>query len=165
MLLISFSVDPKLRMIDVQKAINEESMRIVIVDRYSNKLMFYHFPDRRGIDSITSFYKNRAEQFTADLIQKNGMTASEYSGSWPVKGDTVLLMIKNESVYLFAKKMGDKYRFWDPNSVPFANSVFSFPDRPPFFPTSECTYFTQSSDSFRICPDGCLVSDTAIHER
>lgn len=66
---------------------------------------------------------------------------------------------------LFAKKMGEKYRFWDPNSVPMANTVFVVPDEKPFIPLDDIMDWGNPHPGLLFCEDGCYAIARDIKEK
>ncbi len=53
----------------------------------------------------------------------------EFGGKWPSVGQNVLMVIDSANLLnLLAFRVKNDYRFWDPNSIPFANSIFIIPN-------------------------------------
>lgn len=79
-------------------------------------------------------------------------------GRWPPIGSKVqVLHYKyNEHMrFLFAKLERSNYRFWDPLSIPFANSAFLIPTHTDYSPTSYCEEETKVNPAAAvICSDG-----------
>jgi hypothetical protein len=102
------------------------------------------------------------EKINTDLI----LPTKEIAGSWPSIGQNVLMVIdKTNSIKLFAFKLGNYYRFWDPNSGPFANSIFFIPKEKTFKRLPVCLQITDDKNDYWNCTDGCLVDATSISYR
>ena len=59
---------------------------------------------------------------------------------------------------LFARKENGSYRFWDPQSIPFANSVFFVAKEGIYKPTELCVNDYQTETEFH-CSDGFLIAE------
>ncbi|MGD1847002.1 MAG: hypothetical protein ACFB10_16555 [Salibacteraceae bacterium] len=81
-----------------------------------------------------------------------------WEGKWPEVGEKVWVMQSQYSVFLFARKYEGGWRFWDPRSIPFANTVFQLPNHPHYKPTAICMEESlyQDNDYF-TCHDGFLL--------
>ena len=83
-----------------------------------------------------------------------------WEGTWPEIGEQVIMVtnfITSERV-LFARKTSiNEYRFWDPRSIPFANTVFNISTSSDFKPTQICKSSRMMKDHW-ICSDGFLCS-------
>jgi hypothetical protein len=78
----------------------------------------------------------------------------ELTGFWPLKGDTVLVVVDiNGYASLFAKKQNGFYRFWSPY---FTGSTASFKFLPPAIKLPECDE-RKTLDGMDRCWDGCLL--------
>jgi hypothetical protein len=164
LLLTSLTVSAKVRVINVKKTLQEaKTIKTIIIIGYKESLLLYRFVNSEDTLSISCDTKRISEPFRLTLIEKNVILSTDLSGKWPDIGQEVLIVINsNNRVSLFAIKKGDDYRFWDPNSIPFANSVFLIPMERPYKPLDNCVDWGQllrlnKDDSFWRCTDGCLV--------
>lgn len=160
-LLFLLSAGERVRMIDIAAEIKAaEIVRRVVVLEYDDSTMYCRYLD--GGKPIPVYCQTRelSEQFRQELMKRD--TANELlQGKWPDPGDTVLL-VYGQLRALFAHREGTDYRFWDPYSLPFANSAFVF--RAPFRPLSFCEEDSRP-DAVTICFDGCLLAISEITER
>ena len=167
-LLTSLTVNAKVILIDIKKTLQEaRTIKIIIVLAYKDSTMFYRFQNSKDTLSISCKTKQYSEPFRKSLIDKKLMLQTELAGKWPSVGQKILIVInKNNKVALFATKTGDDYRFWDPNSVPFANSIFSIPKERPYKPLENCNDLGRSENAnYWTCSDGCLVIALDLKER
>lgn len=94
------------------------------------------------------------------IIKENNPTYNSLEGTFPEVGE-ILLMLNYEygrNRILFARKEKEQYRFWDPNSIPFANSVFFIAQNDIFKPTELCKENDQAKTQFH-CSDGFLIEE------
>jgi hypothetical protein len=167
-LLTSLTVNAKVILIDIKKTLKEaKTIKTIIVIAYKDSTMFYRFQNSNDTLSISCKTKKSSEVFRQTLIDKNFMLKTDLAGKWPSIGQKVLIVInKNNKVALFATKTGDDYRFWDPNSIPFANSIFSIPKERPYKPLENCNDLGRSENAnYWTCSDGCLVMALDLKER
>jgi hypothetical protein len=166
-LLISLTVKAKVIVIDKQYLQDAKTIRTIIVLPYKDSTMFYRLQNSKDTLSISCRTKQYSEPFRQTLIKNKGMLKTDLAGKWPTVGQKVLIVInKNNRVSLFATKTGDDYRFWDPNSVPFANSIFSIPKERPYKPLENCNDLWRSENvNYWTCTDGCLLIAFDLKER
>jgi hypothetical protein len=89
-----------------------------------------------------------------------GDSSKMMAGYWPKPTEKVLVVLNSKyEVILFAKIIGDQYRFWDPN-FGFWGSWFSFSDK--FTPLEYCGTITYKTRNH--CGDGCLISVRKLRE-
>lgn len=167
-LLTSLTVNAKVIFIDIEKTLREaEKIKIIFVIAYNDSTMFYKFQNSNDTLSISCETKKTSEPFRQTLIDKKVMFETDLAGKWPSVGQKVLIVIsKNNNVILFATKTGDDYRFWNPNSVPLANSIFLIPKVNPYKPLDYCNDMGKLTDNkFWSCADGCLFGASSLKER
>jgi hypothetical protein len=164
LLLTSLTLSAKVIVIDVKKTLQSaKTIKTIIIVGYRESLLFYRFLNSKDTLSIYCDSRRTSEPFRLALIEKKVMLNTDLAGKWPNVGQEVLIVINlNDRVALFAIKKGNDYRFWDPNSVPFANSVFLIPKERPYKPLENCVDWGQNlgqneDNSFWRCTDGCLV--------
>lgn len=93
------------------------------------------------------------------ILKKNNSNYSSWEGTFPKVGETIT-MVNYEyggSRILFARRVNGSYRFWDPRSIPFANSVFFVAKGGIYKPTQSCKNDYQTENEFH-CSDGFLIS-------
>jgi len=168
-MLASLTVNGKVITINIRAYLQEaKTIRTIIIIAYKDSTMLYRYQDSKDTVSISCRAKQYSEPFRQTLINKKVMLKTDLAGKWPKPGQKVLIVInKTDNVSLFAIKTGDDYRFWDPNSLPFANSVFSIPKERPYKPLNTCNNpgSNENTGFWMSCPDGCLVIASDLTER
>lgn len=160
-LLFLLSAGERVRMIDIAAEIKAaEVVRQVVVLEYDDSTMYCRYLN--GGKPIPVYCQTRelSEQFRQELMKQDSATEL-LQGKWPDPGDTVLL-VYGQLRALFAHREGTDYRFWDPYSLPFASSAFSF--QAPFRPLKSCLA-NNNHNGRNFCPDGCLLAISEITER
>ena len=64
---------------------------------------------------------------TKSIMQYSDKNSNHWEGSWPEICEKVIIVTNyiTEERVLFARKTeNNEYRFWDPRSIPFANTIF-----------------------------------------
>lgn len=165
--LTTLTAHAKLRIIDIKETLDTaKSIKTVVVYGYSDSTMFYGMLNSSDTLEIDSKLRAGSEDFRRDLISTGMKKESDLQGKWPEVGDTVLLVINAKNrVALFAHTIKDHYRFWDPNSIPFANSVFVIKKLGPFFPLADCEDAIRDDLNYWHCFDGCLALKMDISEK
>jgi|GEM_PF-6168924 len=163
---ISGSASAKLIMINIKEVLQEAAiMKTIIVTGYEGSEMLYQVNGSNKIFRIDCAVKKSSESFREMQIKGKFMKPSDLSGKWPEIGQTVLILISSKNrVLLFAAKSGTNYRFWDPNSIPFANSMFEIPKESSFKPVPGCQNIHPDDADYWFCTDGCLVSVDRVKE-
>jgi hypothetical protein len=157
------TVNAKVRSIDIKRTLDSAKViQMVTIFEYTDSLMYYGYVGSSDTLSINCKVRMSTESFRLDLIKKGVMKETNLAGKWPEGGDTTLIVInKTGHVELFANLENDRYRFWDPNSMPFVNSVFWIRKERPFVQLEECqselnTIGGDDSD-YWTCTDGCYA--------
>lgn len=86
-------------------------------------------------------------------------------GTYPEVGETLIMVEHNYAGnrLLFAREVGEYYRFWDPGSIPFANTVYYITENGPGEPTRYC--LEHASDEKDIgCSDGFRMTKTEFEK-
>ncbi len=167
---IAFTANAKVKFLYIKELLrNAKTIKSIIVIGYNETTMLYKFENGNDTFKISCKVKEQSEGFRIALIKGGGMLETDLAGSWPKVGQQVLIVIsKVNHALLFANKEGGYYRFWDPNSIAFANSIFVFPKEKSFKPLKLCIdnlSIKKESESFSSCSDGCLVNKSYIKER
>lgn len=94
------------------------------------------------------------------IIKDNHPNYNSWEGTFPEIGERILLLNYEYggSRILFAKKENENYRFWDPKSIPFANSVFFISKKSKYQPTDICKDHYKKETEFH-CSDGFLIEE------
>ena len=157
------AVNAKVRSIDIKKTLDSAKViQMITIFEYTDSLLYYGYVGSSDTLSISCINRKSTESFRLDLIKKGAIKRTNLAGKWPAAGDTTLIVInKNNQVELFANLKNDRYRFWDPNSMPFVNSVFWIRKERPFVQLEECqsdlnTIGGDDSD-YWTCADGCYA--------
>lgn len=97
------------------------------------------------------------------IIKENGSTYNSLEGTFPEVGETIIMLTYQYggNRILFARKQNQHYRFWDPKSIPFANSVFFVSKNGLYKPTKLCIDNTKTSTKF-YCSDGFLMQEREL---
>lgn len=164
----SFVSNAKVIVIDIKKTLQDaKTIKTIIVLGYKDSTMFYRFANSKDTLSINCKSKQFSEPFRQTLIEKKVILKTDLAGKWPAVGQKIIVVInKCNRVSLFATKIGEDYRFWDPNSVAFANSIFSIPKERPYKPLVNCNGLGRSdNENYWTCSDGCLVIALELKER
>jgi hypothetical protein len=94
-------------------------------------------------------------------VQKdNDSKYTSLEGTFPEVGETLFMLtyIYGKNRTLFARKENEQYRFWDPKSIPFANSVFLVSTKGIYKPTELCMYDYPTKTEIH-CSDGFLIEE------
>jgi hypothetical protein len=157
----------KVRDIYINRSLNEaKHIQTVVIHGYTDSLLLCSpvgAGDTLKVEALLR-WREITESFRKNLIEKKWMEPDDLAGKWPGKGDTVLIVInERDRVEVFARKIANKYRFWDPNNAPFTNSVFFIPKQKPFYQLPVCKEIWKR-ENYWTCEDGCLVDVKAIRE-
>lgn len=99
------------------------------------------------------------------MIKENDSTYNSLEGTFPEVGETLLMLTYKYggNRFLFARKEKGHYRFWDPKSIPFANSVFFVARNGIYKPTELCIGGYQTDTEFH-CSDGFLIEENEFEK-
>lgn len=100
----------------------------------------------------------RYSESSIKIIKENDPNYNSWEGTFPKTGEIVTMLTYkyDHNRILFARKDENFYRFWDPFSIPFANSVFFIPKEGIYKPTELCKENYQTDTEFH-CSDGFLI--------
>jgi hypothetical protein len=166
-LLLSFSLKKKVFFIYIKHELDiAKAIQTVTIYNYTDSTMSY----RTAKSNKTLIIKSKRGRFLdlkkASKISVKDDLKQEFGGKWPTIGQSVLMVIDStNSVKLFAFRVDNDYRFWDPNSIPFANSIFFIPKEKPFKQLPICLQIPDDKSGYWTCTDGCLVDAKAIKSR
>ena len=161
--LTSFSLKRKVSFIYIKHELNiAAAIQKIKVYGYTDSTMLYGI----GNLSDTLVIRSKRGKFLNLLktvkVVKDKHLNQELGGSWPAIGQSVLMISDtNNLVKLFAFKVDTCYRFWDPNSIPFANSIFLIPKEKNFKQLPICAQAINAKD-FYSCSDGCMVDASIV---
>ena len=99
------------------------------------------------------------------MIKERDTTYQSLEGTFPEVGETLFILFYEygRNGCLFARKESQYYRFWDPNSIPFANSVFFVAKDGIYQPTEWCRKEYETQTEFH-CSDGFLMFASAFEK-
>ena len=157
--MLSFNAIGKVRMIDIRETLKlAQSIKTITVYSYQDQMMFYGEANSQDTFKIDCKTRKISEKFRYDIIVRKLIDNTILVGKWPAIGETVLMVIdKNKRATLFAQILNDRYRFWDPNSIPHANSVFNIPAMRPYILLPVCKVESTQEGNYWTCSDGCLA--------
>lgn len=163
-ILTSFNLGKKVSHIYIKDELhNAKFIKTIIVYNYSDSTMLYgiiNSNDTLNIKSKRGRFLNLKESIK---IKKEFDVSEELAGKWPDIGQNVLMVVDTtNAVRLFGLRKNNEYRFWDPNSIPYANSIFIFPKEKPFKPLPICLQYLDTKNEYWNCSDGCLIDADAI---
>jgi len=168
-LLLVQIVQAKTRNIHIKTALEDAKLiHNIVVIGYTDTTLLCHFIDSNDTLRINSKSKTLAELSRKDNLKNGTISLESMVGVWPETGDTVLIVVnQNDQLELFAKLEEKKYRFWDPNSMPLASSVFWVKQEEPYLPLEDCGEYTTNDSNFPnywICRDGCYILKSWIDQ-
>ncbi|MFM9984415.1 MAG: hypothetical protein ACKVOK_04235 [Flavobacteriales bacterium] len=103
------------------------------------------------------------KKFSESSIKTPKDNDSKYTylkGTFPEVGETLFMLTyeyKRNGI-LFARKENEQYRFWDPKSIPFAESVYLMLKTGIYKPTELCKEGLHTKKAF-YCSDGFLIEE------
>jgi hypothetical protein len=162
--LTSFNSRKKVGFIYIKRELEiAKVIQTITVYNYTDSTMLYGLGNSNDTLTIKSKRGKFLNLSEAGKITLGKDWKKELGGNWQSIGQNVLMVIDTtNSVRLFAFRVDNDYRFWDPNSIPFANSVFFFPKEKPFKQLPGCLQLPDDKNGYWTCTDGCLVDATAI---
>lgn len=165
--LASFNSRKKVSFIYIKQELDiAKVIQTITVYNYTDSTMLYGIANSNDTLIIKS---KRGKFLNLSQVKKiiiGDDSKQELGGNWPAIGQSVLMIVDTtSSVRLFAFRVRNDYRFWDPNSIPFANSIFFFPKEKPFKQLLVCQQLVDDKNGFWTCTDGCLVDVDAIRPR
>lgn len=94
------------------------------------------------------------------LLNENDPNYNSWEGTFPEEGETITMLTYEYggNRVLFARKENGHLRFWNPVSIPFANTVFLIAKKGIYVPTELCLEDYQTKTEF-YCSDGFLIDE------
>jgi hypothetical protein len=165
-LFASLSATKKFRFIYIQKELDKAKIiTVVSVNKYTDSSMLCYAMN----DTFNLKYSPRPVSILLPAMENTlneEVLEKKLAGQWPAIGQKVLLVIdSSDRIKLFAVQIKDQYRFWDPNSVPFSNSIFFYPKNSAYRSLNVCLQFIDEKSDYLTCEDGCLVDIGVVNER
>ncbi len=163
-LISTYNAQAKVRLIHIDQSLNRaKSIKKIFIIGYNDSMMLYKLLNSNDTLRIYCQTKKESESFREILMVRKLITKTDLTGKWPNIGQQVLIVVDSiNEVSLFAIKSGNNYRFWDPSSTPYSNSVFIIPKEKPYKPLEICTdWDPDKNDNYWRCTDGCLVEADA----
>ena len=160
--LVTFSAEAKSRSIHIKSTLeNAEMVAVVTIYGYTDSTMLYGLPGAADTLSFNCRVNANKRLMTPETYTEVISDTANLAGKWPPPGHSVLMVTAQRSrLLLFAMVINDKYRFWDPRSGPFANSIFWIKQTQSFMPLKNCGEYDTGDDNYPnywICPDGCYA--------
>lgn len=133
--------------------------QIKIIGYPGDTIMTYVDIEKQDTMELNCKWKFYSESSIKMMKDKNP-SYNSLEGSFPMIGDTIILL--QYAYYgngiLFARKEAKDYRFWDPSSIPFANSVFIISNKGFYKTTQHCKGINPAETSI-YCSDGFLINE------
>jgi hypothetical protein len=156
-LLINASITaPKMRLVHFEYEMNKAKfISQVVIENYDTNGVFkfrsLEFKDTlNSAKSYCIFNRFRYEAVGISTV---------WVGCNPRINDTVLIVVDSvNTISLFAKLIGNDYRFWDPHA---STSGSKFVFEPPVKRLHETHY--HYNDSYTECDDGCLLNKDSVN--
>jgi hypothetical protein len=139
--------------------------KIKVIGYVSDLIMNYIDIESQDTLKLDCKWKKYSES-SIKIIKENNSTYNSLEGTFPEVGETLLMLTYKYlgSRILFARKEKEHYRFWDPKSIPFANSVFFLGAKNGIYkPTELCKYDYQKETEFH-CSDGFLIEENEFEK-
>ncbi|AFM04743.1 hypothetical protein Fleli_2371 [Bernardetia litoralis DSM 6794] len=137
----------------------KQTLDIKVIGYIGDSIMTYVNINNQDTLNLDCKLKNYSES-SIKIMKENNPNYNSWEGTFPKIGETVT-MINYEyggNRVLFARKEKGNYRFWDPMSIPFANSVFFVAKEGTYKPTELCKNDYQTETEFH-CSDGFLIEE------
>lgn len=133
--------------------------KIKIIGYAGDSIMTYINLRNRDTLNLDCNWKKYSES-SFKIMKKNDPNYSSWEGTFPEIGESIIMLSYEHggSRILFARKKNEEYRFWDPKSIPFANSVFFMTKGSGYKPTYFCKEQYQTETEFH-CSDGFLIEE------
>jgi hypothetical protein len=143
----------KPRAVDFEKEMTTAKfIGTVIIDNYDEKGRF-QFQSTEFKDTVKSAMSSGKFDYWA--LEKE----ADWSGHSPLLKDTVLIVLDSTNkISLFAKLVGNEYRFWSPQYT-VSSALFTF--KSPAKRLHEVALHNSEDDLFS-CWDGCLLDKEAL---
>lgn len=163
---LNTGLNAKVRFIDLLNELKEaDFVQEVEILGYADTLMLYRIPGTADTLRQDCRIRGASESFRERMKAHAGASQAICAGQWPAEGETVLMVVKDARVRLFARRQGDVYRFWDPLVLPFANSVFRLSEKDQVLPLPDCQSTSSRLETAQMCPDGCLFPIVRIRKK
>ena len=137
-----------------------ERIRDIKVVRYIGDSVMTYI-DMKNHDTLKLDCKwKKYSESSNQILKENNPSYDSWEGTFPKIGETVTMVNYDYggNRILFARKENGSYRFWDPQSIPFANSVFFVAKEGIYKPTELCVNDYQTETEFH-CSDGFLIAE------
>lgn len=137
---------------------------IKVLSFKGDSVMVYQNVKNKEVMELNCGWKTYSDK-SIKLLRERYPNNDSWEGTFPDVGETVM-MIEHDyagSGLLFARVENEYYRFWDPGSVPFANSVFFFPKDSHFEPTALCLSH-RTDETTPSCSDGFRMKKDAFEK-
>jgi hypothetical protein len=159
-LVLSINGLASIRAINIVSTIqNAKSIQTVIVYGYTDSTIIYKLSASKD-SSILSCDRRKMTYTTKDIImQEREVGSVSLGGYWPRIGDEILLVINSGNTFeLCARKVGNNYHFWDPQSTPYIQSSFLIKEKSEFKPLDSCRRAKVNQYGYYSCFEGCLIN-------
>jgi hypothetical protein len=131
---------------------------IKVIGYVGDTLMNYIDIESQDTLQLDCKWKKYSEAETR-IMKDRDTTYQSLEGTFPEVGETLFILFYEygRNGCLFARKEMHHFRFWDPNSIPFANSVFFVAKEGIYKPTEWCKTEYQTQTEF-YCSDGFVMA-------
>lgn len=136
----------------------ESIQEIKVVDFVGDTVMRYM--DLKTMDTLKLDCPFKPfSQATISIIKQRDTSYSSMEGTYPKIGEVITMITYRYGGKrtVFAKRQGNFYRFWNPFSIPFANTVYFISKIDTYIPTDYCLKNSTHHEQF-YCSDGFKIS-------
>lgn len=160
LLLLSLNGIASTRSVNIEKTIQDaKSIETIVILGYTDSTMLYHSISNEDTLSINCPRRKISKTTRNILISAGKRDSSLLAGYWPIIGEEIILVINtNNALELCARRVGVNYRFWDPQSTPKIETVFSIREKSNFKLLNSCKNPEVNYEGFHQCWDGCLIN-------
>lgn len=127
---------------------------IKVLSFKGDSIMVYENTKTKATLEMDCRDKKYSEELWTVMSERDSSYGS-WEGTYPKVGETVIMVEHNYAGdrLLFARVEDEHYRFWDPNSIPFANTVYYISENSICKPTRHCLKYAQEEQNIG-CSDG-----------
>ncbi|PCJ67678.1 MAG: hypothetical protein COA58_00650 [Bacteroidetes bacterium] len=141
---------------------------IRVIEYVGDSVMIYI--DTASLDTFKMDCKwKKLNESAKEMQMARDSSYDSWEGTFPEIGETVIMVEYDygRSRILFGRRshiINGLYRFWNPSSIPFANTVFFVPDKMIYGPTTFCSEVNENVTEY-YCSDGFMIMIYAFERK